>query len=78
MNWTSSIWLERIFWMSDAFGLVLLASLGFNRFDTSKIKERKQRTPWFIRKNLHGLIVTEFPREKNTATFLGRGQVQLL
>ena len=50
-NWTSSILLMRIYWMSAAFGLVLLASLGFNRFDNSKLRERKQRNSWFSKKN---------------------------
>ena len=49
-NWSSSIILNRTYWMSAAFGLVLLVSLGFNRFDTSKIRERKQRNSWFFKK----------------------------
>lgn len=49
--WSSPIILSRIYWMFAAFGLVLLASLGFNRFDTSKIRERQQRNSWSSRKN---------------------------
>ena len=48
--WSSPIILKRIYWMSAAFGLVLLVSLGFNRFDTSKIRVRKQRNSWFFKK----------------------------
>ena len=44
---SSSILLNRIFWMAVSFGLVLSGSLVFNRFDTSKIKVRKQRTRRF-------------------------------
>jgi hypothetical protein len=50
MNWTPWIFLQRIFWMTVVFGLVMLSSLRFNRFDTSETKERKQRVPWFIKK----------------------------
>jgi ABC-type transport system involved in multi-copper enzyme maturation permease subunit len=49
--WSSPIILSRIYWMSAAFGLVLLASLGFKRFDTSRIRERKQRNSWSSRNN---------------------------
>jgi len=50
-NWSSSILLNRIYWMSAAFGLVLLASIRFNRFDTSRIKERKSGNSWFSMMN---------------------------
>ena len=50
MNWTPWIFLARIFWVVVAFGLVLIASLRFNRFDTSVIRIKKQRTSWFTRK----------------------------
>ena len=43
MNWSTSILLQRIFWMLSAYGFVFLTSLGFSRFDTSKIKERMLR-----------------------------------
>ena len=36
--------------MSAAFGLVLLASLRFNRFDTSEVKEKKPGKLWFRKK----------------------------
>lgn len=52
MNWTQKIILQRIFWMAAAFGLVLLASLFFNRFDTSETKVRKHRTLWFLKKKV--------------------------
>ncbi|MEI7491605.1 MAG: hypothetical protein WCK92_09415 [Bacteroidota bacterium] len=47
MHWTVWIILQRIFWMCAAFGLVLLASLRFNRFDASGVKEKKQKKAWF-------------------------------
>ena len=50
MNWTVSIILQRFFWMLSAFGLVLAASLRFNRFDDSETKEKKQRRFWFQKK----------------------------
>lgn len=50
MNWTPWIFFQRIFWMILAFGLVFLASLRFNRFDTRETKEKKQRTLWFLKK----------------------------
>lgn len=49
INWSISFLLQRFFWMFASFGIVLIASLGFNRFDTSKIK--KQRTSRFSRIN---------------------------
>jgi hypothetical protein len=48
--WSSPIILNRIYWMCAAFGLVLLVSLSFNRFDTSKISVRKQRNSLFFKK----------------------------
>jgi hypothetical protein len=45
MTWTGSILLQRMFWMTASLGLVLLASLGFNRFDTSKTREKQLRKP---------------------------------
>jgi hypothetical protein len=51
MYLTSPLLLSRIYWMSAAFGLVLLASFGFKRFDTSKIKERKPKNSCFSKKN---------------------------
>ncbi|MEI8005362.1 MAG: hypothetical protein WCI48_04080 [Bacteroidota bacterium] len=50
MNWSVWIILQRLFWICAAFGLVLLASLCFNRFDTSEVKEKKQRKLWFMKK----------------------------
>lgn len=50
MNWTPLIILQRLFWMMAAFGLVLVASVRFNRFDASETRERKQRTLWFLKK----------------------------
>jgi hypothetical protein len=50
MTWTSSVFLDRLFWMTTSFGLVLLASLGFNRFDTSKSPVRKLKKPLFQKK----------------------------
>jgi len=52
MHWTLWIFLQRIFWMAMAFCLILLASLRFKRFDPSDIKERKQRTIWFLKKKV--------------------------
>ena len=45
--WSSPIILSRIYLMSAAFGLVLLSSIRFNRFDTSRIKEIKSVNSWF-------------------------------
>jgi len=50
MTWTPGIILQRIFWMAMAFGLVLLGSLRFNRFDASEKRERKQTNLWFRKK----------------------------
>jgi len=50
MDWDIWIILQRLFWMCAAFGLVLLASLRFNRFDTSEVKEKKQKNFWFSKK----------------------------
>jgi len=50
MTWTPWIILHRIFWMGMAFGLVLLGSLRFNRFDVSEKRERKQTNLWFRKK----------------------------
>ncbi|MCX6303779.1 MAG: hypothetical protein NT040_02315 [Bacteroidetes bacterium] len=50
MNWTSTIFLYRIFWMVMAFGLVLAASVFFNRFDTPEVRERRERSTWFRKK----------------------------
>ena len=52
MNWTPLIFLQRIFWALAAVGLVLLASLRFNRFDNSFTKERKRGTLWFSGKQV--------------------------
>ena len=52
MNWTLSILLNRMLWMSLAFGLVLLGSLGFKRFDASINKKRKLRMPLILKKNV--------------------------
>jgi hypothetical protein len=52
MTWTPWIILQRLFWVVAAFGLVLLASLRFNRFDAMETKERKKRNPWFLKKKL--------------------------
>lgn len=48
--WSSPIILSRIYLMSAAFGLVLLVSSWFNRFDPSKITEKKQRSAWLSKK----------------------------
>lgn len=50
MTWTSSLLLLRMFWMTASFGLVCLASLGFNRFDTSKTRQRQQSIPIRVKK----------------------------
>jgi hypothetical protein len=50
MNWTNSILLNRLLWVVASFGLVLLATIGFNRFDPTKIRERKQRIPLAVAK----------------------------
>jgi hypothetical protein len=45
MQWTFMIFLQRIFWMIAAFGLVLVASLMFDRFDSPGVKEKKPTHP---------------------------------
>ncbi len=50
MNWTAGIVLQRIFWMIAAFGLVVLASLKFNRFDTIQTNEKKRKPLNFLKK----------------------------
>ncbi len=52
MTWTPMIFLQRMFWMLAALGLVMLASLRFNRFDNSNFKVRKQGTSWLRRKQI--------------------------
>ncbi len=52
MNWTPWIFVQRLFWMVMAYGLVLLSSLRFNRFDTTKTRERKYRARWFQKKKV--------------------------
>jgi hypothetical protein len=49
MTWTASLLLLRLFWMAASFGLVILASFGFNRFDTSRASSRAHRMPVRIR-----------------------------
>ena len=47
MQWTTSIVIQRLFWMCAAFGLVLLASLLFRRFDETGSPETKRKKSWF-------------------------------
>jgi len=49
MNWTTSILLQRIFWMLASYGFVLLTSLGFSRFDTSIIRETKLQSKGLLK-----------------------------
>ncbi|MEI7982711.1 MAG: hypothetical protein WCI71_13750 [Bacteroidota bacterium] len=50
MTWTGWIFLQRIFWVAISFGLVWLVSFRFNRFDSSDIREKKHKSPWFMKK----------------------------
>lgn len=52
MHWSAGIILQRIFWMAMAFGLVLLSSFGFNRFDTRESKDMTRDHWWVFRKKL--------------------------
>ena len=52
MNWTPWIFLQRFLWITVAFGMVLLASLRFNRFDTVETAARKSRIPVFLMKKV--------------------------
>lgn len=64
MTWTKTTLFPRIFWMIISFGLVLLASIGFNRFDSSKttirqsgnLLSRKKKSIWIRDNNLHTKI----------------------
>jgi len=49
MNWTLPVILLRIAWMGAAFGMVLLASLRFDRFDKTATVERQWRKPLFTK-----------------------------
>ncbi|HUX94935.1 MAG TPA: hypothetical protein VMV47_04315 [Bacteroidales bacterium] len=51
MNFTVPLILSRVLWMGAAFGLVLLASLRFNRFDTSRIKISESVNSWISKMN---------------------------
>jgi hypothetical protein len=50
MIWSKFILLPRLFWLAASFGLVFLASLGFNRFDASKKNERQRSIPLYSKK----------------------------
>jgi hypothetical protein len=51
MNFTSSIVLSRIYWMAAAFGLVLISSSYFRRFDSPGIYEREKGNSLFSGKD---------------------------
>jgi len=67
LKWSSTVILNRIFWMSCAFCLVLVASIGFNRFDSFRIREfrskstgtQKNKTAWF--RNFGVTFLERFP-----------------
>jgi hypothetical protein len=50
MHWNLSIICSRLFFMGSSVILVLLAALGFNRFDTTKIRKQKTKKSKFFGK----------------------------
>jgi len=50
MDWSKSILMPRIYWMIASFGLVLLASLRFNRFDIKQTSQRRINSPLINKK----------------------------
>lgn len=61
MNWSGGIVLQRLFWMIAAFGLVVVASLKFNRFDAIETKEKKRNPLNFLKKGSEIAADTALP-----------------
>ena len=86
MKWTSSIILQRILWMALSFGLVVLASRFFNRFDPAGIKPRKSRgfvfrkkaeTPFPEEAALPGIRYRNLPLPSSRFSFVGLFRAEL-